>query len=136
MGRALQLPEAMLVQALMDIRDNRMSAALARVDALLQLKPDFRLAQLIRGDLLMARARPIGTMGAANAPAERLDDLRAEARARLTRYEMQPPMDRVPKYLLQMQAEQRYAIVVDTAKSTLYLFENRSGARVTSPTTT
>jgi murein L,D-transpeptidase YafK len=126
-GRALQMPEAMLVQALMDIRDNRLAAALERVDALLAVKPDFRLAQLIKGDLLMARARPIHTMGAADAPAERLNDLRDEARARLTRYALQPPKDRVPKYLLQLQAEQRYAVVVDTAKSTLYLFENRNG---------
>jgi murein L,D-transpeptidase YafK len=126
-GRALQMPEAMLVQALIDIRDNRLAAALDRVNALLEVKPDFRLAQLIKGDLLMARARPIATMGAADAPIERLNDLRDEARARLTRYAMQPPKDLVPRYLLQLQPEQRYAVVVDTAKSTLYLFENRGG---------
>ena len=126
-GRALQLPEAMLIQALMDIRDDRLGAARDRVDALLQIKPDFRLAQLIKGDLLMARARPIGTMGASGTSVERLDDLRAEARARLTRYELQPPIDRIPRYLLQMQTEQRYAVVVDTSRSTLYLFENRAG---------
>jgi murein L,D-transpeptidase YafK len=127
LGRALQMPEAMLVQALIDIRDNRLAAALDRVNALLAVKPDFRLAQLIKGDLLMARARPIATMGAADAPVERLNDLRDEARARLTRYTMQPPKDLVPRYLLQLQPEQRYALVVDTAKSTLYLFENRGG---------
>lgn len=127
-GRALQMPEAMLVQALIDIRDNRLAAALDRVNALLAVKPDFRLAQLIKGDLLMARARPIATMGAADAPIERINDLRDEARARLTRYTMQPPKDLVPRYLLQLQPEQRYALVVDTAKSTLYLFENRGGA--------
>src|ERR1700675_4237700 len=75
-GRALQMPEAMLVQALIDIRDNRLGSALDRVNALLEVKPDFRLAQLIKGDLLMARARPIARMGAADAPIERLDDLR------------------------------------------------------------
>jgi len=123
--RALQMPEAMLVQALMDIRDNRLSAALDRVNALLALKPDFRLAQLVRGDLLMARAGPLSRMGAAEAPADRINDLREEARARLTRYELQPPSDQVPRYLLQMPLEQRYAIVVDTTKSTLYVFENR-----------
>jgi len=127
MGRALQLPEAMLVQALMDIRDNKLAAALERVDALLAIKPDFRLAQLIKGDLLMARARPINSMGAANAPADRINDLREEARARLARYEMKPPKARLPKYLLEMDAREHYAIVVDTAKSTLYLFENRDG---------
>ena len=126
-GRALQLPEAMLVQALMDVRENRLSAALTRVDALLAVKPDFRLAQLIRGDLLLARSRPITNMGAADAPPERLNDLRDEARARLARYGMPAPNDRVPKYLLQLQPQQRYAVVVDTGKSTLYLFENRNG---------
>jgi murein L,D-transpeptidase YafK len=64
-------------------------------------------------------------MGAAEAPADRIDDLREEARVRLTRYELQPPSDQVPRYLLQMPLEQRYAIVVDTTKSTLYVFENR-----------
>jgi len=125
--RTLRIPETMLVEALIDVRNNRLSAALERVDALLAIKPDFRLAQLVKGDLLMARARPIPTLGAAEAPAERLNDLRDEARARLARYALPPPNDRVPKYLLQLQPEQRYAVVVDTAKSTLYLFENRAG---------
>src|SRR5262245_27256300 len=127
LARALRLPETMLVEALIDIRNNRMDAALKRVDALLAVKPDFRLAQLVKGDLLMARARAIPTLGAAQAPVDRLDDLRAEARARLTRYSLQPPGDLVPKYLLQLEAQQRYAVVVDTARSTLYLFENHDG---------
>jgi murein L,D-transpeptidase YafK len=33
----------------------------------------------------------------------------------------------VPRYLVQMQPEQQYALVVDTTKSTLYVFENRGG---------
>ncbi len=127
LARTLRMPETMLVEALIDIRNNRLSAALERVDALLAVKPDFRLAQLVKGDLLMARARAIPTLGAAEAPVERLNDLRDEARARLARYTVPPPTDRVPKYLLQLQPEQRYAVVVDTAKSTLYLFENRDG---------
>ena len=126
-GRALQMPEAMLVGALIDIRENRLGAALDRVNALLAMKPDFRLAQLIKGDLLMARAGPIANMGAAVAPAERLNDLRDEARARLARYQQQQPSKLMPKYLLQLEADQRYAVVVDTGKSTLYLFENRDG---------
>lgn len=128
-SRGLAMPEAMLVQALMDIRASRLDAALDQVDALLKVKPDFRLAQLIRGDLLLARTRPIENMGAANAPAEQLNDLRDEARVRLARYGLQqPPADRIPKSLLQLQSNQRYAVVVDTGKSTLYLFENRDGA--------
>jgi murein L,D-transpeptidase YafK len=35
--------------------------------------------------------------------------------------------DRVPRYLVQLQPEQKYALVVDTSKSTLYVFENHGG---------
>jgi murein L,D-transpeptidase YafK len=54
-------------------------------------------------------------------------DLRNEARARLARYEYERPVDRIPRYLVQLQPEQRYALVVDTSKSTLYVFENQGG---------
>ena len=36
--------------------------------------------------------------------------------------------DRVPRYLVQLQPDQKYALVVDTAKSTLYVFENHNGS--------
>lgn len=76
-ARQLSVPEAMLTQALMEIADNRVSAALNQIDKLLSVSPNFRLAQLIKGDLLMAHARPISTLGAANgAPADRVADLR------------------------------------------------------------
>jgi murein L,D-transpeptidase YafK len=91
--------------------------------------PNFRLAHLIRGDLLLARARPLTTVGDAfGAPADRLEDLRAEARARLARIKQPRPVGLVPRYVVQMQSEQRYALVVDTTRSTLYVFENRDGA--------
>ena len=33
----------------------------------------------------------------------------------------------MPRYLLQLLPEQKHAFVVDTSKSTLYVFENRNG---------
>ena len=127
-GRSLQSTEAMLVQSLLSVRENRLGDALRQIDALLVSNPNFRLAQLIKGDLLLAHARPISNIGnVQDAPAEAVNDLREEARARLQRYRLEPPKDLVPKYLLQMQPEQKYAIVVDTTKSTLYVFENDRG---------
>ena len=120
-------PEAMLVKSLFEIRHNRLDTALTEIDNLLSLNPNFRLAQLIRGDLLLARTRPISALGNADGAPERIDDLRAEARARLARYQHERPLDRIPKYLLQLQAEQKHALVIDTTRSTLYVFENRGG---------
>ena len=121
-------PEAMLVKTLLEIRNNRLEAALAEVDKVIRSYPTFRLAHLIKGDLLLARSRPLRELGEApNAPRDRIEDLRDEARVRLARVNFERPADRVPKYLLQMTAEQKHVLIVDTRQSTLYVFENNQG---------
>ena len=125
---ASDAPEALLVATLNAIGRNQLDIATAEIDRVLARYPNFRLAHLIKGDLLMARARPISNLGAAQTmPADRIADLREEARARLARYAQERPADRVPRYLLQMAPEQKYAMVVDTARSTLFVFENVNG---------
>ena len=121
-------PEAMLVKTLIEIRNNRLEAALAEVEKVIRSYPNFRLAHLIKGDLLLARSRPLRELGEApNAPRERIEDLRDEARVRLARVNFERPADRVPKYLLQMNSEQKHVLIVDTRQSTLYVFENNNG---------
>jgi murein L,D-transpeptidase YafK len=121
-------PEALLVKTLLAIQDNQLGAALAELDKVIKAYPNFRLAHLIKGDLLLARAQPLNAMGEApGASADRVADFRDEARARLVRHEQERPRDRVPRYLVQLRHDQRYALVVDTSKSTLYVFENKSG---------
>ena len=120
--------EALLAQTLLAIASSQFDIALTEIDRVLQQNPNFRLAHLIRGDLLMARARPISSIGtAADAPAERIADLRDEARARLVRHKQERPLNRVPRSLLQLDPAQKYAFVVDTSKYTLYVFENHHG---------
>jgi lipoprotein-anchoring transpeptidase ErfK/SrfK len=126
--RRLEGAEAAVVAVLKDIANDRIGSAQTELDRLLAAKPDFRLAQLIKGDLLMARTRPIETLGnAPDGPADRLQDLRDEAKARLLRMHTEAPRDRLPRYLLKMAPEQKFAIVVDTARSSLYVFANRNG---------
>lgn len=118
-------PEAELATIFSEIEQLRLDNALILTEQLLKKYPNFKLAHLIKGDLLLARARPILTFGAApNGPADQLADLRAEAVARLKGYKEKPNANVVPRYLLQMQANQNYAIVVDTKKSRLYLYQN------------
>lgn len=116
-----------LAKSLRAVGENRLDVALSEVDSLLKINPNFKLAQLVRGDLLLARSKPISDFGdAPNAPRDRVQDLRDEANARLQRAQQQQPIA-VPKYLWQLSPTQRYAVVVDTSKSTLYLFENVNG---------
>jgi murein L,D-transpeptidase YafK len=120
--------EAQLTRIYAEIEKNRLEPALTLTEALLRQHPNFRLGHLIKGDLLLARARPLATMGnAANAPAERLADLRDEAVARLKANRQRPSANAVPRYLLQMQPDQKYAVVVDTQKARLYLYQNEDG---------
>jgi murein L,D-transpeptidase YafK len=120
--------DAYLARAFDDISRERFDLALREIDALLQVKPNFRLAYLIRGDLLLARARPVKALGAAsNAPSDRLEGLRAEAVARLRAYRERPRTDLIPRYLMQLRDDQKYAIVVDTHRSRLYLYQNVDG---------
>jgi murein L,D-transpeptidase YafK len=128
-ARQLAAPEAMLVRALLDIGESRFSSALAHIDNLLASNPNFRLAQLVRGDLLLARSRPINSIGnASGASSDQVDGLRQEARARLARYQIQAPSELAPRYLLQLPQKQKYALVLDSARSTLFVFENAGGA--------
>jgi murein L,D-transpeptidase YafK len=120
--------DALLAAVYDEIAGERLDVALQNLDGLIRIKPNFRLAHLIRGDLLLARARPISTMGAVpNVPEARIDELRAEALARLRAYRDPPPADRVPRYLLQLRDDQKYAVVVDTRRSRLYVYRNDDG---------
>jgi len=122
-------PEPQLSRIFSEIEKNNLDNALAQTESLLQQYPNFRLAHLIKGDLLLARSMPITTFGnALNAPQEKLSDLREEAIARLKAYrDKKASSNYVPRYLLQMEPDQKYAIVVDTQKSRLYLYQNDHG---------
>jgi murein L,D-transpeptidase YafK len=122
-------PEAQLSRIFSEIEKNNLDNALAQTESLLRQYPNFRLANLIKGDLLLARSMPITTFGNAfNAPPEKLSDLREEAVARLKAYrDKKASTNYVPRYLLQMEPDQKYAIVVDTQKSRLYLYQNDNG---------
>jgi len=111
------------------IEANQTELALQRVEALIANHPNFRLAHLICGDLLLARARPLRTFGnvAKTVPREKVEGLREEALARLRAARARPATDRLPRYVLQLNTEQKHAIVVDSGLSRLYLFENVDG---------
>lgn len=122
-------PEKDLAHVLEALRANKHDLALSRVEELLRQHPNFRLAHLIRGDLLLARSRPLQTFGNTDktVPREKVEDLRAEALARLQALRERPGGRQVPGYMLQMHPEQRHALVVDSRRSRLYVFQNAGG---------
>lgn len=120
--------DALLAVVYDEVVQGHLDTALQNVEGLIRIKPNFRLAHLIKGDLLLSRARPISTIGAVpNVPEASVEGLRAEALARVRAYKEKPPTDRVPRYLLQLREDQKYAVVVDMQRSRLYLYGNDGG---------
>jgi len=120
-----------LANSLLAVSQSRMPEAQTAVDRLTQQHPNFRLAQLVKGDLLLARAQPLQTLG--NPGGSRgadLEQLRDEARQRVRAATEVLPNDKVPAYLLNLDDSYRHALVVDASRARLYVYENRAGLPV------
>jgi len=125
-------PDRELAESLLAISQSRMPEALDTVDRLTRAHPNFRLAYLVKGDLLRARAKPLRTLGDAGSVADgpELESLRQEARQRVRALTDEDPADKVPAYLLNLSDDARNVLVVDASRSRLYAYENRGGLPV------
>lgn len=120
-----------MANSLLAVSQSRMPEAQIAVDKLTREYPNFRLAQLIKGDLLLARAQPLQTLGnTGNVRNVELEQLRDEARQRVRAATEVLPNDQVPAYLLNLDDGYRHALVVDASRSRLYVYENRAGLPV------
>lgn len=119
----------LMASAIQDIRASKTDAALANVDRIIAMRPDFKLAYLIKGDLLRAKAGALPSFGAApsSSDKEALEGLKDEAKVRLMRYLDQPDPGKLPKQILQLAPSQRYALLADADRARLYVFENVDG---------
>ena len=119
--------EASLVRALETLKVGGIQPALRVLDATLAKNPNFRLGHQMKGDLLMAQAgSPVAFGGGAGQP-ELVASLRDEAKVRFNRYFDAPPVDALPTALLQLAPEQQHALLLDSEKSRIYVFENVGG---------
>ena len=122
--------EASLLEVYALMAKGQSRAALDKASKIVQDFPNFQLAQLVYGDLLAARVRPVSALGdvpadIAKAGAEVLTELRDESQKRVSATKDRPRAGWVPSQFLQISQKTRYAIAVDASRSRLYLFENR-----------
>lgn len=123
-----ELAEDLLVKSLLEITQGKNQQALDTIEQLLRSTPNFKLANLVRGDLLMAQGKHLQAFGSAdNNPSAAIKDLQDEARVRIERYlsnSNQANQAKLPNLLLAPNQQQSHVIVVDTDKSRLYLYKN------------
>jgi murein L,D-transpeptidase YafK len=124
------LAEARLMQVYRQIAGGRSREALDLAARVVHDYPNFQLAQLVYGDLLSARMRPIRALGdvppeMALAGADALLELREESQRRVKSLSEMPAPGTIPSQFLELSTKTRHAIAVDASRSRLYLFENR-----------
>lgn len=120
-------PESLLVRTLDAIRAERLDLALSRADTLVKRQPDFRLAQLVRGDILLAQNGRLETFAGPRSTDPRAGGMRDEAKVRLNRYASEPPADQLPINFVQPPSDATAILVVDSKASRMYVFKLQSG---------
>ena len=124
------LVESLLVKGLLEITQGNTKQAFATINELIRTAPNFKLAYLIRGDLLSAQGRGLETLGNANyafaskTNNDQIEGLREEARTRIEYYLSDKKTHQLPNLLVKLSPEQTHLIVVDTVKSRLYVYKN------------
>lgn len=126
---ASQPAEARLLEIYRLIGTGQGKLALKKAQTLVEEVPNFQLAQLVYGDLLLAQTAPLKAMGSAPADLterapQRIEQLRTEAERRLFALRERPPADALPAQFIDIPPSTRHAIAVDASRSRLYLFEN------------
>jgi len=119
--------EGSLVRAIVSLREGGLKHAMGEIDRALDLNANYRLAHLVRGDMLMARAgKPVAFASLSATPAS-VAPLQEEARVRMHRYLDAPRLDEMPAAVLQLAPNQQHVLVVDTSRSRLFVYANDVG---------
>ena len=119
--------EDLIVKSLMQISSGQIDSALATLDQVIAATPNFKLAHLVKGDLLMARGLQFQGFGSPNPSSEDVAGYRDEARKRIERYLDKDSNNLIPEPIWQLDRSQPYIFVVDADKSRLFVYRNENG---------
>ena len=119
--------DAELLKVYQAIQQGQSRLALELNQQLLAKAPNHRLLHLLQSDLLALRGKKNIALAASLTDAQKLrvSELQQEAWLRLHSQVKKPSVDAVPTALLQLADNEPYALVVDSAASRLYVYQNR-----------
>lgn len=120
--------ENRLISALASIGKGDVDGAIKLLAPVVKAFPNYRLAQLVYADLLMAKGHAVREFGDfQSAPHEQIKSLLDEAKARWQYHKIAPPTAKFPASMVKLSESQKYAIVVDMQTSRLYVYKNQDG---------
>lgn len=122
--------EASLLKSLVHFKAGKFEQALREIEKLTRTEPKFRLAHLIRGDMLLARVDAVNHIGATSLAKslnqqqrDQLEQLRYEARVRLQAHLEKMSGKKLPRQILLMGKTVDKALVVDKKHHRLYVYQ-------------
>jgi len=125
--------EASLLKVLFKIEEGHFDTALIEINKLLKFSPNFQLAHLIRGDILIAHTQLIKGIGNNSfisslnqSQQKKITQLQNEVQFRLKSYVEKIADFRIPKQLLQLSPSVKTAIVIDKSNHRLYLYKRQN----------
>lgn len=122
-----QSEEQQLISALTSIQTQHLDLAISKLQKLIKNKPDFKLAQLVYADMMLAKSQGLKVVGQLLNKNQLLDGFMQEARKRWHSSKNPVKDEMLPAALLNLDKQYKYAVVVELNKSRLYLFENNNG---------
>ena len=121
-----QTVESLLIKTLELISNGKLTQANKVNDELIILAPNFKLAHLIRGDILSAYSMSIDNFGgsAVKINSSKVIELKKEAQRRIKGYLSSHNNNKLPKFNILPAEKDKYLIYVDMDSSRLFVFEN------------
>ena len=121
--------ESLLIESLESISNGKLDQAIKTIDELIALAPNFKLAHLIRGDILTAYSMSIDDFGgsATKINSIKVEEFKKEAQRRIKGYLASIKYNLQPKFNILPAQNDKYLIYVDMDSSRLFVFENSKG---------
>ena len=121
--------ESLLIESLESISNGKLDQAIKTIDELIALAPNFKLAHLIRGDILTAYSMSIDNFGgsAIKINSIKVEEFKKEAQRRIKGYLASIKYNLQPKFNILPAQNDKYLIYVDMNSSRLFVFENSKG---------
>jgi len=126
--------EASLLKVLAYIEAGNLKIASILLNDLIRKSPGFKLAHLVKGDLLAMQVVPVRGVGRNDILSSfstpelqtELNKLRDEVYIRLENYHQKFTQQRIPRSLLLMSKSVKVAVLIDKSKNRLYVFQRQS----------
>jgi murein L,D-transpeptidase YafK len=121
--------DSLLVKSLQEISQGNTRQALNTINQLIIQVPNFKLAHLIRGDLISSQGQALQAFGnpstgmSPQLSQEKIEGLREEARTRIRHYFSNEVPPETPNLLALLDDSQAHLIVVDTTQSRLFVYQ-------------